>query len=195
MTRYGTLSPIPGPLDLSPGETSPFLQRYMVGVDAPLQIQWKNPAPLTHANVANYHRQLDVWMRELADCTETPYDNKKETLMIDKKDYVAQAVKTPVASLAQRHIGSLVTITLPSGAEITDVLIGVSSGRLRQRTLVGEHPGQDVEVKLANVGGAPTSSQILGDLRAVAHILGPKSVVLVRRPKPETAAKKKSPRR
>lgn len=104
---------------------------------------------------------------------------------IDQSQFVAKtnAQKVKADSLAAKHLGSLVTITLPSGAEITDVLEGVHSGRL------SEARTEQVVVVLANVGhgfNVRTLQDGYGE-----HRLDPGSVVLVRRPRaPRKAAKR-----
>ena len=105
---------------------------------------------------------------------------------IDQSQFVAKtnAQKVKADSLAAKHLGSLVTITLPSGAEITDVLDGVHVGRLEQAANVM------VVVVLANVGHG-FSARNLQDYCYGEHRLNPGSVVLVRRPRaPRKAAKR-----
>lgn len=113
------------------------------------------PAPMTLINRADCIAQL-------IEAGLIP--NPKETAMIEKKNFVTPPVKTPAGSLAHRHLGSLVTITLPSGAEITDILVGVASGKLAGQVGIG----------VQNV----THNSFDYDF-----LLDPKSVVLVRRPR------------
>jgi hypothetical protein len=170
--------------NLAAVERGAWPMRIMLGVDAPVaRVEWKDPAPLNQASLAAYQRHLDSWTRDLAACTKTPYDSthhQEATMTIDKKDYVTTAVRTPAGSLAQRHIGSLVTITLPSGAEITDVLRAVSANNA------------EVKVDLANIGAGAHYDVTANRLSTeTPHSLDPKSTILVRRPKPPVSTKKK----
>lgn len=142
-------------------------QRYMLGVEPSALRRWEN----------GIIEKLNL----------TPYPQQKESTMIEKKNFVTPPTKTPAASLSQRHVGSLVTITLPSGSEITDILTGVMSGvpsRLRNQP----HSEGQVVVFLQNVG-VGYDPEYLRD-RNGEFPLDPKSVVLVRRPKTVKAAKK-----
>ncbi len=108
----------------------------------------------------------------------TRFAQPKDIQMIDKKQFVAQPVRTPAGGLAQRHLGSLVTITTPEGAEITDTLFRISSTR----------GINEVRVELQNVEQSSHHPE---------WDLDPKSIVLVRRPRPEPKkpAAKKAARR
>lgn len=158
-----------------------FRQRFMFGVD-----QRESGFRLTHghqhyydgrqipASTATHARAGAINCHLNHTCVTVPVAQlaqPKETQMIDKKQFVAQPVKTPVASLAKRHAGSLVTITTEDGVEITDILDGVAS----------RHNWEKVDVYLQNIEA--NGSERYFDL-------APKSVVLVRRPRPVPVAKK-----
>jgi hypothetical protein len=64
----------------------------------------------------------------------------------------AQSEEFPAKALAQEDLGKLVTITLPSGATITDILIGVGAGvPFTQRNNGGAYFVDGVRVFLENV--------------------------------------------
>ena len=102
---------------------------------------------------------------------------KENIMTVDRKNFVLKATPVKAEALAHKHLGHLVTITLPSGAEVTDILVGVS---------VGGRYGTDAQfviVGLQNIRSGfeydPPDFQ-----------LDPKSVVQVRRLRPVPAAKK-----
>lgn len=185
------VGPIPGSISIAP------LQR-------PLHPAWKNlgymtegveycdgshPEPLTKAARQAYIdtvetlRSLDRYSFPQFYMTGIP--QPKETTMIDRKNFVLSPVRVAAGSLAQKHLGSLVTVMLPSGAEITDILTGVRSGRPARQ---GDPDTSKVVVTLANVGVGYDASRY-EDVHG-EHFLDPKAVVLVRRPRPAAVAKK-----
>lgn len=153
--------------------------RYALGAPAPMTLENRADAVeqmlrhgIIHAS-AGTHQGINSTIPTIT-------KKKKEvTTMtkIERKNYTTPPVKTPAGSLAARHLRSLVTITLDSGAEITDVLVALSSGH------VGSSHPDKVRVLLDNVNS---------DHYEGGFYLDTKSVVLVRRPKvvKKTAAKR-----
>lgn len=141
---------------------NPFPIRVALGVD-----QDEFEIRLTHGRQGQYaHPVGHIHLNH--PCVPVPvtrFAQPKESQMIDKKQFVAQPVRTSAANLGYRHLGSLVTITTPTGAEITDTLFRISATK-----------GMDeVGVELQNI------DQVGGG----EWFLEPKAIVLVRRPRPE----------
>lgn len=178
---------VPGPDELSahflPGKiVGPGFElhgdgRVVLGFDGSrsddaLTVAWRDPRPLTLELKSETINSETLRLLTGGRITIT-----KEIHMttIDRKNFVGAAVNVPAASLAHRHLGSLVTITLPSGAEVTDVLSAVAVGSV-------QHGGvSTIKVYLQNV----QPDHLNGGFQ-----LDPKGVVKVRRPKPAPAAKK-----
>lgn len=140
-------------------------QRYIAGID-PAELRGHRPSLVIYDEVQHFQRE-----------TVSRWFNTKEAPMtqIDQTQFVARtnAQKVKAEALAAKHLGSLVTITLPSGAEITDILDGVHVGRLENAA------NGMVVVVLANVGhgfDVRTLRDCYGE-----HRLDPSSVVHVRR--------------
>lgn len=161
-------------------------QEMSYAVRIPDDYVW-SPPPSTafyKADLKPHLEHLDSLRFHLAAWTKT---QPKETDMnIEKKNFTTPPIKTPAGSLAQRHLGSLVTITLASGAEITDVLVGVRSG-VPSGLIQGDQG--NVTLYLQNVGIGYDHNYLVD--RNGAFPLEPKSIVLVRRPKAVRAAKVK----